>query len=373
MPKKITVALQNHSYDIYVGEGLLDQAGDIIAPLLSRPRTVIVTDDNIAGYQLPRLEKSLEKAGITFDSIILPAGEATKSFAQLENLLDRLLAFGLERQDRIIAFGGGVIGDLAGFAASIYQRGIGFIQIPTTLLAQVDSAVGGKCAINSPRGKNLIGSFHQPGLVLSDVSCLNSLPQRQLLAGYAEMVKYSLINDGKFFDWLDRQAGKIISGDPAARIQAIITCCQAKADMVARDEKETGPRALLNLGHTFGHALEAECGFSDRLLHGEAVAIGMVMAFDLSVRMGLCPEQEAATVRRHLKMIGLPDGISADLRAYFRNDITAERLFNHTLHDKKLSGGKVTYVLVRAIGEAFLTNDVTAEDIKQVFQSALDG
>lgn len=373
MSGKITVRVKDHSYNIHVGNGLLDQAGEIIAPQLSRPRTIIITDENVARHQLPRLEKSLERAKIAFDTIILPAGEATKSFNHLEKLLDRLLAFGLERQDTLIAFGGGVIGDLAGFAASIYQRGIGFIQIPTTLLAQVDSAVGGKCAINSPRGKNLIGSFHQPCLVLSDVSCLTSLPERQLRAGYAEVVKYGLIGDRGFFDWLGQNAGKIISGDPAIRTKAIITCCQAKADIVARDEKEKGPRALLNLGHTFGHALEAECGFSDLLLHGEAVATGMVMAFDLSVRMGLCPEQEAVAVRQHLENIGLPTGIPADIQALPPGGITAEKLFEHTLHDKKISDGKVTYVLATAIGGAFLTNDVRAEDIKQVFQSALDG
>ncbi|NOZ41877.1 MAG: 3-dehydroquinate synthase [Alphaproteobacteria bacterium] len=367
MFRKITVAVKDHSYDIYVGDGLLDQAGDLIAPLLSRPRTVVVTDENVARHQLPRLKKSLTQAEITFDTIILPPGEATKSFDHLERLLDQLLALGLERHDKIIAFGGGVIGDLTGFAASIYQRGIGFIQIPTSLLAQVDSAVGGKCGINSPRGKNLIGSFHQPDLVLSDVSTLNSLPERQLVAGYGEVVKYGLIGDRKFFNWLEQNGADIIAGNPAARTKAILTCCQAKAKIVSLDEKERGPRALLNLGHTFGHALEAECGYSDALLHGEAVAIGMVMAFDLSVKMGLCPKADAVTVRRHLEKITLPTKPPLS-----RVNMTADNLFNHTLRDKKMSGGTATFVLVSAIGGAFLSRDTQAGDIRQIFLSALD-
>ena len=237
LSQKITVALKNHSYDIHVGLGLLDQAGTVIAPLLGRLKTVIITDNNVAAHLLPRLEKSLSAENIAFDSIILPAGEATKSFDQLESLLDRLLALNLERGDKIIALGGGVIGDLVGFAASIYLRGIGFIQIPTTLLAQVDSSVGGKTGINSPRGKNLIGSFHQPDLVITDVSTLDSLPKRQLLSGYAEVVKYALIGDSDFFLWLEKNSTKIIGGDHEAQTEAIITCCRAKAAIVAEDEK----------------------------------------------------------------------------------------------------------------------------------------
>lgn len=369
--QKITVPLKDHSYDIHVGEGLLDQAGMIIAPLLTRQKTVIITDTNVARHQLPRLEKSLIRANITFNVIALPAGEAAKSFAQLEDLLDTLLALRLERGDKIIALGGGVIGDLAGFAASIYLRGIGFIQIPTTLLAQVDSAIGGKTAINSPRGKNLIGSFHQPALVLSDVSTLNSLPMRQLLSGYAEVVKYALIGDREFFDWLNENGAKIIAGDPAARTEAVVTCCQAKASVVAGDEKETGARALLNLGHTFGHALEAEANYSDHLFHGEAVAIGMVMAFDLSVRMGLCPEQDAAKVRQHLKQLSLPVRITNIDHPVSQIEMTAERLFDHTLHDKKMSDGRVAFVVTSGIGKAFLSTEINPDDVKQIFQLAL--
>ncbi len=373
MSQKITVSLNSHSYDIHVGAGLLDRAGEIIGTVLSRPRTVIITDENIARHQLPRFEKSLTASAIDYDTIILPAGEATKSFQQLERLLDQLLALNLERQDRIIAFGGGVIGDLVGFAASIYQRGIGFIQIPTTLLAQVDSSVGGKCAINSPRGKNLIGSFHQPCLVLSDVSTLDTLPKRQMLAGYAEVVKYGLIGDAAFFNWLENQGKKIIDGDPATRIEAIVTCCTAKARIVGEDEKEHGNRALLNLGHTFGHALEVEAGYSGRLLHGEAVAIGMVMAFDLSVKMGLCPGSDAIKVRQHLENISLPTRINTTGYPASQGEITAQRLFDHTLHDKKISDGKVTFVIVSGIGKAFLSNDINPEDVKKIFLAALLG
>jgi len=372
MPQKITVTLKDHHYDIHVEDGLLDQAGDYIAPLLCRPRTVIITDENVARHQLPRLEKSLAQANIAFDNIILPAGESTKSFARLDHLLDQLLALRLERRDKIIAFGGGVIGDLAGFAASIYQRGIDFIQIPTSLLSQVDSSVGGKTGINTPRGKNMVGSFHQPCLVLTDVSTLDSLPKRQLLAGYAEVVKYGLIGDRAFFNWLEENGQKIIGGDHQAQTDAILTCCRAKAHVVAEDEKETGARALLNLGHTFGHALEAEAGYSDSLFHGEAVAIGMVMAFDLSVKMGLCPPADAARVKQHLAQIALPTRISKSGHPVSQLEMTAERLFNHTLHDKKISGGQITFVLTSGIGDAFLSNKINPEDVKQIFQLAID-
>ena len=372
MSQKITIALKDHSYDIHVGQGLLDQAGELIAPHLSRPRTVIITDQNVAKHQLPRLEKALSKSDIAFDSIILPAGEATKSFSQLENLLDQLLALKLERQDTIIAFGGGVIGDLVGFAASIYQRGIGFIQIPTTLLSQVDSSVGGKTGINTPRGKNLVGSFHQPQLVLTDVTTLNTLPKRQLLAGYAEVVKYGLIGDRDFFEWLEDNGPKITAGDPVAQTEAIVISCKAKARVVIEDEKEKGQRALLNLGHTFGHALEAECGYKDHLFHGEAVAIGMVMAFDLSVKMGLCPKEDAQRVRQHLENMTLPTRIAKSNHPVSQVAMTAEGLFQHTLHDKKISGGKITFVIASAIGQAFLNKNIKPEDVKDIFQAALE-
>ncbi|PCI33093.1 MAG: 3-dehydroquinate synthase [Alphaproteobacteria bacterium] len=368
----ITVSLKDHSYDIHVSDGLLDRAGVIISPLLNRPRTVIITDENVARHQLPRLEKSLQKANIAFDTIVLPAGEATKSFAQMEALLDQLLRLRLERRDKIIAFGGGVIGDLVGFCASIYQRGIGFIQIPTTLLSQVDSSVGGKTGINSPRGKNLIGSFHQPDLVLTDVSTLDSLPKRQLLSGYAEVVKYGLINDPEFFHWLEINGPEIIAGNHNVQTDAILSCCRAKAAVVAEDEKEHGARALLNLGHTFGHALEAEVGYSDHLFHGEAVAIGMVMAFDLSVKMGLCPAEDANQVRDHLEKISLPTRISRSDHPISQVDMTADRLLDHTRHDKKIADGRVTFVLASGLGRAFLSPDVDPEDVKHIFQLALD-
>ncbi|WP_339861460.1 3-dehydroquinate synthase [Paremcibacter congregatus] len=372
MSQKITVTVKDHSYPIYVGANLLEQAGEIIAPILSRPQSVIITDENVARHQLSRLEKSLTNAGIAFSTLILPAGEATKSFDQLQSVLDQLLGLKLERSDKIIALGGGVIGDLVGFAASIYQRGIGFIQIPTTLLSQVDSSVGGKCGINTPRGKNLVGSFHQPDLVLTDVTTLDSLPERQVRAGYAEVVKYGLINDVDFFTWLESNGEKIITGDRLAQTHAILTSCRAKAHVVAEDEKEKGNRALLNLGHTFGHALEAECGYADTLIHGEAVAIGMVMAFDLSVRMGLCPQADAETVRQHLERLALPTRISDPKHALSNIPMTAQRLFDHTLHDKKASGGKVTFVLTRGLGQAFLCRDVAPNDIKAIFQQSLD-
>ncbi len=370
--QKITVNLENNSYDIHVGMGLLDKAGELIAPVLSRARTVIITDTNVAHHLLPRLEKSLSQAGITFDTIILPAGEATKSFEQIEYLLDQLLSLKLERKDKIIAFGGGVIGDLAGFAASIYLRGIGFIQIPTTLLAQVDSSVGGKTGINSPRGKNLIGSFHQPDLVLTDVSTLDSLDTRQLRAGYAEVVKYALIGDRVFFNWLEENGQKIIAGDPETRTQAILTCCRAKAAIVAEDEKEAGKRALLNLGHTFGHALEAEAGYSDHLYHGEAVAIGLCLAFDLSAKMGLCPGEDAVKVRQHLEQMTLPTRISKTNHPISQINMTAAQLLDHTRHDKKMSDGRVTFVIASAIGKAFLSTEINPEDVRHLFQVAID-
>ncbi|MCF6215223.1 MAG: 3-dehydroquinate synthase [Emcibacter sp.] len=372
MTQKITVSLKNQRYDILVGAGLLDQAGTVIAPLLPRLKTVVITDENVAKHQLPRLEKSLVSSNIEFDTIIMPAGEATKSFHHLESLLDQLLSLKLERNDVIIAFGGGVIGDLVGFAASIYMRGIDFIQIPTTLLAQVDSSVGGKTGINSPRGKNLVGSFHQPCLVLTDVSSLNSLPKRHLLAGYAEVVKYGLIDDAAFFNWLEKNGKKIIAGDPEARMSAIVKSCQAKARVVAEDEKERGKRALLNLGHTFGHALEAEAGYSDLLFHGEAVAIGMVMAFNLSVKMGLCPKKDAERLQKHLEEISLPTRASKTGHPISQVKMTAERLYNHVLQDKKKFGGRVNFVIVSAIGKAFLSNKIDPKDVKEIFQAAIN-
>jgi 3-dehydroquinate synthase len=283
--ERLRVELGPRGYDILVGDGLLATAGQWIAPIAQGQRLFVVTDETVAAAHLATLERALDDAGIAYEALVLPPGEQTKGFAHLESLTSRLLTLKVERRSLLAAFGGGVIGDLTGFAASILLRGIDFVQIPTTLLAQVDSSVGGKTGIDTAQGKNLIGSFHQPRLVLADTEVLSTLGRRELLAGYAEIVKYGLINDVAFFDWLETHGTGVIEGDPAARRHAIVTCCAAKAAIVAADERESGARQLLNLGHTFAHALEAELGYDDRLLHGEAVAIGLVMAFDLSVRL----------------------------------------------------------------------------------------
>lgn len=372
MPKRLAekkmqttkVELGKRSYDILIGKNLLDVAADYIRPKLQRNRTVIITDENVALHQLPRLKKNFEAAAIDFDTIILPAGEATKSFHQLEDLLEQLLAMRLERNDTIIAFGGGVIGDLVGFAASIYLRGIDFIQIPTSLLAQVDSSVGGKTGINSKHGKNLIGAFHQPKLVLIDVTSLETLEHRHIVAGYAEVVKYGLINDPDFFDWLEQNGSALISGENNIRIKAIQSSCEAKAAVVAADEKEAGERALLNLGHTFGHALEAENGYNDNLFHGEAVAMGCILAFELSYKMGLCPEPDVIRVKEHFENV-LYKNISE-----FSFDV--DNLLQHMKGDKKMSDGKLTFVLARGIGKSFLSKDVNMNDVKTILQQAFN-
>ncbi|MBT4701835.1 MAG: 3-dehydroquinate synthase, partial [Rhodospirillaceae bacterium] len=283
----LNVDLADRSYDIFIGEDLLDRAGDFMAPLLSLKNAVIITDSNVGPLYLTRLQASLDAVGISHSAIVLPAGEATKSFAHLEQLTSQLLSTPVERKTMLIALGGGVIGDITGFAAAITLRGMDFVQIPTTLLSQVDSSVGGKTGINTPQGKNLVGAFHQPRLVLADISTLTSLPRREFLAGYAEVAKYGLLGNFEFFSWLEENGGKVCDGDPDSIRHAVLTSCQDKARVVAEDEREFGRRALLNLGHTFGHSLEAQIGYGGELLHGEAVAIGMDMAFELSVRMGL--------------------------------------------------------------------------------------
>jgi 3-dehydroquinate synthase len=355
----IPVALGERSYDVLVEAGALDRAGELLTPWLQRGRAVVITDAHVAEAQLPRLNAALTGAGIAADPIILPPGEATKSWDQLAALTDALLDRGIERSDTIIALGGGVIGDLVGFAAAILKRGCGFIQIPTTLLAQVDSSVGGKTAINSPAGKNMVGAFYQPGFVLIDPSVLDTLPRRDLAAGYAEVVKYGLIDDADFFAWCEAHGEALLDGDAAARAHAIAHSVQAKAAIVADDERETsGRRALLNLGHTFGHALEAATGFSDRLLHGEAVAAGCALAFRYSARLGLCPAADADRVASHLRSVGLPDGLAA---AGVSDDGAA--LTAHMAHDKKASGGQVPFLLARGIGETFLAKDVDVADV----------
>jgi 3-dehydroquinate synthase len=349
----IPVALGARSYDVRIEPGLLARAGEVLAPL-SRGRPMpIITDANLAAH-CETLVASLAAAGITAPVRVLPAGESTKSWSQLESLTDWLLEQGVVRSDHVIALGGGVIGDLVGFATSILKRGCNFVQIPTTLLAQVDSSVGGKTAINSKAGKNLIGAFHQPAVVLIDPQVLDSLSQRELRAGYAEVAKYGLIDDAGFFGWCEDNAAALFAGDPQARAYAIGHSVAAKARIVAADERETtGTRALLNLGHTFGHALEAETGFSDKLLHGEAVAAGMALAFAFSAEQGLCPAEDAARVAEHLRSVGLPNGLAAA-------GVTADgkTLVGHMLHDKKMEGSTLPFLLARGIGQTYLDKTV---------------
>ena len=356
---RVPVPLGRRSYDILIGESLIARSGELVAPLLRRRRTAIVTDENVARHHIETLRHGLTGAGIASETIVLPPGEATKSFAELARVCDWLLATGIERGDCIIAFGGGVIGDLAGFAAAVVLRGIGFIQIPTTLLAQVDSSVGGKTGINSKLGKNLIGAFHQPLLVIADTGVLATLPQRELAAGYAEVVKYGLLGDAAFFAWLDDNAPRLFAGDREALSHAVRVSCQAKARVVAADETEAGVRALLNLGHTFGHALEAAAGFGERLLHGEAVAVGMAMAFRFSERMRVCRSGAAAQVAAHLASVGLP---SAPHDAGIELP-GPERLLDIMRKDKKARDGRITLILVRDIGEAFIAPEVADADV----------
>ena len=364
--KTIPVSLGARSYDVVIAGGLLRRAAEWLAPL-SRGRCMpIVTDENVLPH-LATLQAALTAAGVASEAIVLPPGEATKSWARLEALTDRLLDLGVERGDHVIALGGGVIGDLVGFACSVLKRGCGFVQIPTTLLAQVDSSVGGKTAINARAGKNLIGAFHQPALVLIDPDVLDTLPLRQVRAGYAEVVKYGLIDDPAFFAWCEGNAAALIAGDPAARDYAIAHSVVAKARIVAEDERETtGARALLNLGHTFGHALEAEAGFSDRLLHGEAVAAGMALAFRYSAAHGLAPASDAERVAAHLRAVGLPDGVAAA-----RIDADGETLVAHMLHDKKMDAGTLSFLLARRIGSTFLDKTVALADVRAFLDDQL--
>ena len=364
---RITVPLGERSYDILVGPALIASAGQHMAALVQTRPAVIVTDRTVAALHLATLRDSLKRAGIAHEVIEVAPGESTKEFAGLEALANAILDAAPERNSMLIALGGGVVGDLAGFAASVILRGIDFIQIPTTLLAQVDSSVGGKTGINTRHGKNLIGSFHQPRLVLADTAALDTLPRRELLAGYAEVVKYGLLGDSGFFAWLEANGAAVIAGDGAARRRAVTTSCRAKADIVAGDERETGNRALLNLGHTFGHALEADTGFGASLLHGEAVAIGMVLAFDLSVRLGLCPAADAARVRRHFSAVGLPTGLDY----VSGHGWSSGTLLSHMRQDKKVRDGRIAFILARRIGDAFIARDVALSDVEAVLESAI--
>ncbi|MBS0471886.1 MAG: 3-dehydroquinate synthase [Proteobacteria bacterium] len=364
MSRTVDVALADRSYPIHIGPGMLARAGELLKPL-ARGALPVVTDAHVAEIHLAALLDSLGKAGLDAHPIVLAAGEGTKSFAGLEQISRELLRSGVDRSGLIVALGGGVIGDLTGFAAGIMKRGISFAQIPTTLLAQVDSSVGGKTAINTPEGKNLVGLFHQPRIVIADTDVLSTLPKRELLAGYAEVAKYGALGDANFFNWLEANGAKAIDGDSEARVYAVAHSCRMKADIVARDERETGDRALLNLGHTFGHALEAATGFSDRLLHGEGVAIGMVMAFRLSVQLGLCDGQDAERFARHLQACGLPSSIG-DIPGVRPS---ADELVGHMAHDKKVKDGKLTFILLRGIGQAFVTNDVPLDAVKAVLSA----
>ncbi len=356
-PVIVDVALAERAYDIVIGRDVLGSLGSRIASLRPGVRTAIVTDRSVAKYWLEKTEAVLTQAGIASSRIIVEEGEASKSYATLEKVSEALIAAKIERNDLVIALGGGVVGDLAGFAAAILRRGVDFVQVPTTLLAQVDSSVGGKTGINSPQGKNLIGAFHQPVLVIADTAVLDTLPPRQFRAGYAEVAKYGVLGDAAFFSWLEANHADIFKGG-AAREHAIATSCRAKAAIVARDERETGDRALLNLGHTFGHALEAVTGFSDRLFHGEGVAIGMVLAAEFSASLGMIPSSDAVRIERHLAEAGLPTHLK-DIAGFAQEGLAdADTLMALMAQDKKVRRGKLTFILLEAIGRAVIAKDV---------------
>jgi 3-dehydroquinate synthase len=363
--QRLFVDFGARGYEIVVGGGLIARAGAEIVPLLRRRHAVVVTDANVARHYLEPLRAGLAAAGIAQAAVVLAPGEETKDLEHFGRLAERVLGCGIERGTILVALGGGVVGDLTGFAAATLLRGIDFVQIPTTLLAQVDSSVGGKTGINTPLGKNLIGAFHQPRLVLADTAALSTLPRRELLAGYAEIVKYGLIRDARFFAWCEQEGNALCALEPEPLRHAVLTSCRMKAAIVAADEREAGDRALLNFGHTFGHALEAETGFSSRLLHGEAVALGMVLAFDFAVRLGLAAAAEADRLRRHLAATGLPTRLAdVGLAA------AAERLLAHMRKDKKVRDGRTTLILPRRIGDVFVMHDAPAEALRDFLAAA---
>jgi 3-dehydroquinate synthase len=367
-PVVVDVALGDRAYDIVIGRDVLAQLGNRMKALRPGARAAIVTDENVGQAHLAAARKALESAGIGVSHVTVPPGESSKCIAVFEQVCEALIAARVERSDLVVALGGGVIGDLAGFAASAVRRGLDFIQVPTTLLSQVDSSVGGKTGINSKQGKNLIGAFHQPILVLADTALLDTLPQRQFRAGYAEVAKYGLLGDADFFAWLENNWKDIFAGT-AAREHAVAVSCRTKAMIVSRDERETGERALLNLGHTFGHALEAAAGFSDRLLHGEAISIGMALAFQYSANKGLSSQADAERVVRHLSGVGLPVKISE-----FSNEkLDADRLMDLIAQDKKVKRGTLTFILVRGIGKSFIANNVDPGDIREFLSGKLAG
>lgn len=361
----VPVDLPGRAYEVRIGPGLLDEAGRQLAPLLRRPRVAILTEERVAELHLERLERALAAEGIEASSLALPAGEATKGWAQFTRATEWLLETRVERGDLVLAFGGGVIGDLAGFAAAVVRRGVRFAQIPTTLLAQVDSSVGGKTGINAPQGKNLIGAFHQPSLVLADTGLLSTLNERDFRAGYGEVAKYGLLGDERFFSWLEGRAPSLRE-DPEALVEAVRRSVEMKAGIVCRDETEQGERALLNLGHTFGHALEAATGYSDRLLHGEGVAVGCALAFDLSARLGLCSQEAPSRVRAHLREMGMVSEL-AEIPGELPG---AEHLLELMGQDKKVVEGKLRFILARGIGEAFVTSEVTPEAVLKVLRES---
>jgi 3-dehydroquinate synthase len=358
-PAVVDVALAGRSYSIVIGRGQLTSLGQRMAALRPSAKAAIISDETVVKHHLAATESALAGAGIRSTCITVPAGEKSKSFTVLEQVCEALLAARVERGDLVVALGGGVVGDLAGFAAAIVRRGLDYVQVPTTLLAQVDSSVGGKTAIDSRHGKNLIGAFHQPLLVLSDTALLDTLSRREFRAGYAEIVKYGLIADADFFAWLDSNWQELFAGGPA-REHAIAVSCSMKAAIVARDERELGERALLNLGHTFGHALEAAAGFSGRLLHGEAVALGIVLALAFSVRRGLLPAPEAERVERHLAAVGLPTKVCA----ITGGAPDADRLMDLIAQDKKIKHGRLTFILARGIGASFIASNVDAAEVR---------
>jgi 3-dehydroquinate synthase len=371
-PELVQVNLGARSYDIVIGRGVAGSLGARIAALRPGARTFVVTDENVARQILPSTTQALDRAGVKTDSIVVPPGESSKSFPVFEQVCEAIVAARIERGDLVIALGGGVIGDLAGFAAAVVRRGLEYVQVPTTLLAQVDSSVGGKTAIDSSYGKNLIGAFHQPILVVADTALLDTLPIREFRAGYAEMAKYGLLGDAAFFDWLDVNWKEVFAGGSTsgsfAREHAIAVSCRAKAAIVARDERETGDRQLLNLGHTFGHALEAACGYSDRLLHGEAIAIGTALAFEFSAaRQGLCSKAEATRVIRHLAAAGLPTRIQ-DIPPPLPS---IGELMELIAQDKKIKRGRLTLILVRGISDAFVETGVDAGEVRTFLSEKL--
>ncbi|UYO44940.1 3-dehydroquinate synthase [Rhodopseudomonas palustris] len=369
-PITVEVALGDRAYEIVIGRDVIASLGERIAKLRPGARTAIVTDRTVAKTWLKRAEEVLDQAGIAHASVIVGEGESSKSYAGLEQVCEALIAAKIERNDLVIALGGGVIGDLAGFSASLLRRGVDFVQVPTSLLAQVDSSVGGKTGINSPQGKNLIGTFHQPVLVLADTAILDTLSPRQFRAGYAEVAKYGALGDEAFFAWLEANHAELFSGG-AAREHAVATSCRAKAAIVARDERETGDRALLNLGHTFGHALEAATGFSDRLFHGEGVAIGMVLAAEFSAERGMMPAADAQRLAKHLAEVGLPTRLH-DIAGFTQEGLAdADRLMALMAQDKKVKRGELTFILMEGIGRAVIANKVEPAPVREFLQRKL--